>query len=477
MKKSIKITLSILVLVLIGYFGYTHFKKTSVLLNVIHKDAESVIKVGVHDIKKTLFLDVLSSPSYYWKNTKLYKDNKKDDSKEDEGIGVDFKPYAMVFYTIKDIDNTLFTTFKIDDSEAFEKYIKKYAQKKKSLITNNEIGYKNLILEKSKLILAWNSERIAVALTLDAPLEKLKVVFEDVLLKNQLISDKNHKIIKQLSSSYDHIVYLKNESLIRLNFKDKDAIIDGNIFTQKADAYKTSTTYNSLPEASLHLYFDANFNNIEHKTAFTKRLDNLSFFSKNNIEASQLADKTNGFLSIGIKGTTMQSDTIVSYEYDDNFEKVAVKKLQEKEVPKISINLGVNKNKNLNTYLKNQGAIKNDVLLSIPYYTFYTKENSNNIAFSTVKEDIKTEEKNSSSFFNLDVNFNRLQEDISIPTANEVFGLLETFNISANQLKGTNHIKIEGCLTGKSEDVNIISQIFFGLEKQKTEEELGNENN
>ncbi len=57
-----------------------------------------------------------------------------------------------------------------------------------------------------------------------------------------------------------------------------------------------------------------------------------------------------------------------------------------------------------------------------------------------------------------------------------MFGLLETLNLRANQLKGTNQIKIEGCLIGKSEDVNIISQIFFGLEKQKAEEDLVNEN-
>jgi len=50
LKKKLKITLTLLVLVVLGYFGYTHFKKTSILLNVIHKDAESVIKIGVHDI-------------------------------------------------------------------------------------------------------------------------------------------------------------------------------------------------------------------------------------------------------------------------------------------------------------------------------------------------------------------------------------------------------------------------------------------
>ncbi|WP_340154612.1 hypothetical protein [uncultured Winogradskyella sp.] len=476
MKKSLKITLSILLLVLVGYFGYTHFKKTSVLLNVIHEDAESVIKVGVHDITKTIVLDALSSPSYYWKNTKTYKDNKKDDSKEDDGIGVDLKPYAMAFYTIKHIDNTIFTTFKIDDIEAFKKYIDKYAKEKSSVIINDAKGYKKLTLEKSKLMLAWNSEKIAVALTLDTPLDKLKTVFEDVLLKDKLISDKNHDIIKKLSSTSDHIVFVNKESLITLNFKDKGAIVHGDIYTKDSEIYKTSTTYNSLPEASLQLYFDANFNNKENEKAFSKNFENVSFFSKNNIEVAELANRTNGFFSAAIIGRTTQLDTIISYDYDDNFEKVAVKKLQEKEVPKITINLGVNENESLDTYLKNNGAIANDVLLSIPYYTFYAKENNQIVSFNTTKEKLKTEEKNSASFFKLDVDFNHLQKDITISRANDVFALLETLNIEANQLKGTNKIKIVGNLLGKNEDVNIISQIFFGLQKIEAEENSSNEN-
>lgn len=475
MKKFLKITLSILLLVLIGYFGYTHFKKTSVLLNVIHKDAESVIKVGVHDITKTLVFDALSSPGYYWDNTKSYKDSKKDDSKEDDDIGVDIKPYAMAFYTIKNIDNTFFTTNNIDDTEAFEAYIDKYAKEKSRSITSNKKGYKTLVLEKSKLILAWNSEKIATALTLDVPLNKLETIFEDVLLDDKLISDKNHHFIKKLSATSDHIVFVNNESLITLNFKDNKAVLEGNIYTKVSDIYNTNTKYTSWKGASLQLYFDANFNNKENKNSFIHRLENLSFFTKNNLEVAQLVDRSNGFLSLEIKGTTIQKDTIVSYDYDDNFEKVEVKKLQEKEVPKIAINLGVNKNESLNTYLENQGAIVNNVLLSMPYYTFYTEELNNKMALTTAKEKLETVETNSSSFFMLNVNFNGLQEDISIPGANEIFALLDVFNIEANQIKGTNQVKLEGNLLGKNDDVNIISQIFFGLENKDTEENLDKE--
>ena len=467
MKKYLKITLSILLLLLIGYFGYRHFKKTSILLDVIHEDAESVMKIGVHDITKTLVLDALSSPSYYWKKTRSYERDKKKDSLKDDDKGVDLRPFSIVFYTIKAIDNTLFATFKIDDLEAFENYINKYSKKKSSAISTDAKGYKHLSLEKSKLVLAWDSEKLAAALTSSTPIEKLKGIFEDVLLNDKLISDKNHDFIKRLSGASDHITFARKESLIGLNFKDGEAVMNGTFYTEAKNTFKTNITHNRLPEASLHMHFDANFDKPENHNDFSKRLKELSFFTKNNLEINELLDKTNGFLSITIKGTTKQSDTIVSYEYDDNFEKVAIKTLQEKKAPKVLLNIGSSDKKNLKDYLKTQGAIKNEILTSIPYYTFYAKENSKGILFNTTKGTIVTEEKNSSSFFRLETNFDRLQDDVSIPGANKIFSLLKALEIEANQVEGTNQIEIQGKLSAKEEDVNIISQIFFELKKRK----------
>ncbi|WP_282042096.1 DUF4836 family protein [Winogradskyella flava] len=469
MKKYLKISLSILLLLLIGYFGYKHFKKTTILLDVIHEDAESVIKIGVHDITKTLILDALWSPSYYWKKTGSYKKDKKKDSLKGDDKGVDLKPFSIVFYTIKAVENTLFTTFKIDDTEAFENYINKYSKKKSITILADSKGYKHLSLGKSKLILAWNTEKLAVALTSGTSIEKLKTVFEDVLLHNKLISDKNNDIIKKLSAASDHITFARKESLIGLNFKDGQAIIDGTIHTEIPNTFKTNITHNRLPEASLQMYFDANFDKQENNNILSRRLKDLSFFTKNNLEVKELVDRTNGFLSITIRGTTKQADTIVSYEYDDNFEKVAVKTLEEKKVPKVSMHIGTNDNESLEEYLTTQGAIKNNILTSIPYYTFYAEENSNGILFNTTKETTVTEEKNSSSFFRLETSFDGLQDDMSIPGANDIFSLLNTLEIEANQVEGTNQIEIQGKLSAKQEDINIIPQIFFGLQQKKAD--------
>ena len=474
MKKKLKITLTLLVLVVLGYFGYTHFKKTSILLNVIHKDAESVIKIGVHDITKTLVLDAFSSPSYYWKNTKFFKKDKEKDTIKNDGKGVDLRPYSIVLYTIKNIDNTFFATFKIDDTDAFKTYISKYSKEKSSAIKTDKNGYKHLVLEKSKLVLAWNSKRLAVALTTGASLEKLKTVFKDVLIDEKLISDKDHNLIKKLSTNTEHITYVDKESLIALNFKDNKAVLNGTVFKKNTDTYKTNTTYSNFTNPSLHLFFDGNFNHTENKNTFIKRLEKSSFLTKNNIEVAQLVENTSGFLSIGINGTTIQTDTIVSYQYDDNFEKVPVKTLQEKSVPKISINLGTNDDKSLKNYLIKQGAITNNVLTSVPYYIFYAEENSNVTSFKTTKDTEAKEEKNSSNFFEANVNFNRLKNDVSIPGTDEIFELLEVLKLEANQIKGTNQIKIKGNLSAKEEDINIISQLFFGLKERAAKDNSEN---
>lgn len=451
---------------MIGYFVYSHFKKTAVLTNVIHKEAESVLKIGIHDIKKTLVLDVLSAPSYYWSNSSFSKRETKKDSIEDKGKGIDFMPYSVVFYTMKDVKNTLFSTFKINDTTIFNEYITKYVTEKKETIKNTK-DYKYVSLEKSKVVLAWNSEKLAVAIAPELTINKVQTVFNDVLLKDKLISDKNHSLIKQLANTTDHLVYIKDKSINTINFIDGRAQVRGFMYTDKPDIYNPETVFYTVPNTSLQFFYDANFENKENKDLVLKSIEGVSFFKKNNIDVKTLLDRTNGFFSLEINGSTIQKDTIITYAYDDNFDKVATKTLQEKTVPKILIHLGA-EDKSLNTYLKAQGAIQNNILTAMPYYTFYTKEDLLNTYFSTSNKSIATKKRVNPNFLNLKVNFKSLAKDIEIPKLKEVSVLLEDFILQAKQKEGTNELEIKGKLSGVNKDVNIITQLFFGLQEKDT---------
>tara|TARA_R110000796_G_scaffold183498_2_gene299970 strand:- start:37190 stop:38587 length:1398 start_codon:yes stop_codon:yes gene_type:complete len=459
MKKFLKITLSLLVILVIGYFIYTKYQKTVVFKNVVHIDAESVIKVSIHDIKKTLIFDALSSPKYYWNNAQFSEKKKENDTIEEPEKGIDLLPYALVFYTIKEVENTVFTTFKIDDATFFEAYALRYFKEKNIPVHKEQYNY--VIDEKSKMIAAWNSERLSIAFSPNIAYQDCKSIFDDVLLENKLISDRDNFYMDKLRASDDHITYLKGNSEVTLNFRDGKAVLKGMLYSELPRTFKSETSYTTIPNASLQLYIDANFKNDVHKKVVAHVLEGASFFKKNNIEVSTFLSKVNGSFSLAIKGTTTQKDTIITYEYDDNFEKVEIKQIQEKKVPAIMMNIS-SENK-LNDYLTSQGAIQQGVLTAIPYYTFYAKQDALNATFTTVEQDIATQKMTGSYFFSLKTDFRLLQQDISIPKVNKVTTLLESLEINARQ-GDENKIELRGNLQGMNADINILSQLFFSLQ-------------
>ena len=440
---------------------YSFFQKKAVLKGVVHTEAESVIKIGIHDIKKTLLLDILSSPKYYWKNAKIARSKKEKDTIKDSGKGIDPQTYSIVFYTMKNHQNTYFSTLKIDDSEAFEIYILDYFKNINVPIETSE--YKYAIDKKSKLVLAWTADKLAIAFHLEPSFDKCKAVFDDVLLKDMLMYDTNNSYLKRLISSENHLTYLKNDSEISINFLDGKAILSGVWFTKNPNQFKTEIRYTADPNASLLWYFDGNFENEENRKWASTVMESFSFFEKNNLNPTLLTAQMNGMMSVSVKGTTIQSDTIITYEYDENFEKVETKSIQEKKAPIIVLNLG--SNTNLNTYLKEQGALANGILMALPYYSFYAQEDSINSIFSTSKHHSILKSKTGSYFFNLEVDFENLQKDLSIPKAEKVIEIVESLRINARQ-EAENTVVLKGKLSGKIPDINIISQLFFQLQEQ-----------
>ncbi len=461
MKKLLKIILSLSAVLVFIYFAYTHYQKKAVLKNVIHTDAESFVKIGLHDLQKTLFFDALVSPRYYWKNAKISKDKKEKDSLDAMDKGINLMPYSLVLYTVKNVKNTLFTTFKIDDPALFEIFSKQYFKELNTSINN--ANYQHATNEKAKLIFAWNDKHLVVALSPKGSFEACKEVFDEILLQNKVIKDDDQAIIKQLSATNDHITFIHGDSKVTLNFNDGQAILEGLLYTDAPKTFANQISYNTIPDASFQLYFDANFAQEKNREWVISALEDISFFDKNNLDITTLVAKSKGNLSISIKGTTQQTDTIITYEYDDNFEKVETKATQEKRVPVICIDMGAEAG--LNTYLKEQGALEKGILKAIPYYTFYADKDSANTAFSTLKGEQLSQKKTGSYLFNLETNFAALQKDLQIPKADKLVELLRSLRITAQQTIG-NKVVVKGRIEATQSNINIISQLFFGMQEK-----------
>lgn len=463
MKKFLKGFLLFALLGILGYWAYKYYNKTASLVDRIHEDAESVIKVDLHQIKETLVWDALSSPGYYYDHSKRDTDKEKTkDSTADKGV--DLQPYTAVFFTVKDVENIVFTTLDIQNSVAFETYIAKEIAKKKGTIQKDRDGlYRYAIVEKNKVAFAWNKEQLVIGLALSLEHKKVAAVFKDILIEERLIRDKSHPLITTLSKADDHITYVRKEDQIGINFEDGMATIEGNLVSKTPNSFLPEIAVQRVPNASFQIHWDYNFEQEKHKTTFIKNLEKLSFFEKNNLDVEMIANRTNGFFSLAVKGRTMQTDTVITYTYDDNFEKIAQKSTQEKEVPKIHINLGA-ENESLKEYLIDRDAVEQDVFKAFPYYNFYVKEGTLNTSFDTFKANMPTKKLVTSNFFDCKIDFKRLQEDLNIPQTKALFQLLDSSRFRAYQSEG-NQIVLKGNFKGLKEDINILSQLFFGLQE------------
>ena len=461
MKKLAKIFLGLVVLSILGYSGYKQLKKKPSLLGKIHVDADSAIKVGVQEIKETLFLDALTSPSYYFKRAD-FSDFGDGDEPND---GINLLPYNLLFYTLPDVKNTLFSTFSIKDSNAFEAYIAKEIEKKSATIEYGSAeSYRFAKIEKSKMVLAWNTEKLVVAFSSEPNSIAFQKVFKDVLVDRKTISDGNHELIKTLTDYEDHIVYVKDNGSTTINFEDGKAVISGNLITTTPQKFMPEITTEAVPNASLQFYFDANFENVSNKEEFITALSDAPFLRKNNLDITKIADRTNGYFSLAVAGKTIQNDTIITYTYDDNFEKIEQRSLREKEVPKMHINLGA-ENQSLKDYLIAQKTIdKNEIFEPFPLYKVYVKDGPMNTVFDTFEGRMITQKQISSSFLGCQIDFQKLREDLDIPLLNAHFKNLLKMQLFASQKEG-NRVRLKGDITAANPDINIISQL--APEKQR----------
>ncbi|QCX02007.1 hypothetical protein FGM00_18505 [Aggregatimonas sangjinii] len=455
MRRFLKVVLIILALFAIAYFGYKELQQTSSLLGKVHVNADSAIKIGIHDIKETLILDALAAPLFYYEQTKFSKSD--DEDAPDKGI--DLSPYNLVLFTVPDIENTFFGTLEIKDSKSFEAYIAKELEKKSATVDETpNSDYQFAKIEKSKIILAWNTEQLVFALALDQKPESFHSIFKDVLTDGKTISDGDHSLITALADHDNHVIFANSSGNITLDFEDGKALIAGNILTDNPQRFQSEISIDSIPDTSFMMYLDANFENALNKEKVVNVLESVSFFQKNALNVSELANRTNGFLSLAIAGTTKQLDTVITYDYDDNFEKVEELSLQERQVPKAHITLG-GENQSLKDYLIAQKAIDtNGIFKPFPLYTLYVKEGSMNTVFDTFEENLVAQKQLSSSFFGCRIDFRKLTADMDVPRLGPYVADLREMKVFATQKEG-NQVMVHGELTATHPNINILSQL------------------
>jgi hypothetical protein len=443
MKKFLIITAAIVILLLISYFCFFKYRQIQANNVSIPVSTIALIKVNVDELYKTIAVSYIKHPSQYSGADKKGIKEKV----EDLNTGLKIPANIYVYALNGKAKTTFFSSFEITDTLAFNRFI---AKNSSLPLIKKDAGY--FLSKDSTVCILFNKTNAAVAYTPQK--EQVKTVLTEILNQKNMVKIGESKFSKLVDLS-DHIAFQNIDNLSKINFTD------GKINFSNECVYKLiepalKPQHRVLnPESTISMWLNGKF-----KPGLPKKSQavNPPFFSKSN-----LLKFYNGYLDFEWTNTTKQVDTVVGYEYNNDFERVEKKILKERKIPQISINVSAN-DQEVSNYLKSLGLLDQSTgkisSAMIPLYQVYFKGNNGNVQLSTLQS-IKPDLKRISSedFFYLKVDFKKLSKQMTMPLMTENLRNFSQLEIKAKSI-GKDKIKLESELLFLNENANALIQLF-----------------
>lgn len=441
MVKFLKITAAILVLLLLFYFGFFKYRQIQANKILIPATTETLLKINVDELYKTIAVSYLKHPSQYDGADKKGIKEKVNDL--NTGLKI---PANIYIYALKGtIQNTFFSRLEIADSVAFNRFV----LKKLSLIKKDSNFFQSA---DSTICLLLNKKTVALAFT--PKKESVKMVLEEILAQKNMVKISDSKF-RELAGFSDHLSFQNAENLSRINFNDGKIALHSEMVNKWFEPAVQPEHRILNSESTVSIWLNGKF-----KPGLSK---------KNTTVSSSPLSKDNflkfykGYLDFEWTNTITQVDTIVGYEYNDDFEQVEKKILQDHKIPSITINLNAD-DKAVSNYLKSLGALDESTgkisSAIIPLYQFYFKGSNGNVQLSTIKSarpDLKRA--SSDEFFYFKVDFKKLISQTSIPLIADKMGTFSQLEIKAKS-SGKDKIKLESELLFLNKDSNALIQLL-----------------
>ncbi|ETZ20729.1 hypothetical protein [Pedobacter sp. V48] len=427
------------VLILASVYGYFKFREYKSYQEVIHADASLIVKIDVDKIYKTMVLDYLNNPSYYMG---------KNDDELKTGLAI---PGNVFIYTVGSKSyKTYFCSLPIADLTLLKQFIKQRLGV--NTFKNAGHGITLATSKDGKLTAAFNLKTFAVAYTLKN--ENVVDILIDLLDKKNLLSDKDQKIAS-LKNANTHLTYAFKgytgagefkDGVIHLNgyFNFDDLDIQGKVFTHRVfDKH-----------ASIKMWLNA-------------RLLNGKPYSEIQIKGHRIYPDSllkyyQGYLDLEFAGVVNQIDTVVTYEYNDDFEKEEVRSLRAAQVPGI-IGTTRAQSKPLINYLVKEGLLDTCGVISRQVFPLYTLYGKNDTGFFTLSTDrnikVSTLSEKSPYFFYFEMDFNHLNGLRQFPLLEKYTKSLDMIRIKAiNTSKEKKYFEMD--LNFKMGNINALAQLF-----------------
>ncbi|SMC81618.1 hypothetical protein SAMN04488101_103233 [Pedobacter nyackensis] len=428
---------AVILLLLVATYAYLELRKYKSYRNRVHADADFIVKIDADKLYRTLAIDYLRNSSHY---------KRKKGGAIKSGLNI---PANIFIYTVHSKSlQTYFCSLPVADTATLKSFIKKELGISQFKNTGK---YLRGTSANGQTTVAFNNHTFAAGYSLTK--ENTNDVLEDLLNAQNLLEDKDPKL-KQLKAINAHLAYVFKEHTGTGDFKDGLMHLQGD-FNFKG--------FNVDGKVFNHRVFD--------KHAIVKMWLNTSINSNDKYAAFQVKDHTiypdsllkycKGYIDLELTSPAIQTDTLITYEYNDDFEKEEIITPRTVKVPGINSIINADAG-SLLTYLNKEDIVSSGIVNRqlFPLYSVYAKTSISAVMLSTNKHAaFSSSRQNSPYFFYLEADFEKLKAQGQFLLLESYIKQVTNLKVKAwNRIPGQSHFEMD--LYFKLKHINALGQLF-----------------
>jgi len=389
MKKVLFISAAVMVLLLIVGYGYLQSRKYNSFKVHIHNGASLLLKVNVDGL---LF--------------EMGYGNKQNKKNVPRGLSI---PANVFIYNLHGKSPlTFFCSLPVKDTAALSNYLSKVMNV--SFTGRNPDGELSGRSKDGRLTVLYDAKNIAFSYSVVK--ENATVILNDILKGRNTLKNSDPKI-QQLKRSAAHFFYTDEKYSGEGNIKDNLLVMTGSFPIAGLGVPDQSVeNMNLIGKPVLKIWLNADLKKFLHRQSLA--LKNFT------IPLDSIAKNYGGYAALELGNYTTQENQEVTYDYNDDFEKVELLKTKKVKVPDF---VGVMKGKAipLVNYLQKNNILQNNLVNKdlFPLYNVYTENDESILLFSTAKTVTKSPAiSNTTSFFSATIDFNQIRKFNQFPILN-----------------------------------------------------------
>lgn len=395
MKKVLVRSAAALVLLLIAAYGYLQYRTHRSYQFSVYKEASLIFRINVDEVIR----NAGAGPVHQLYLT--FSQKKQATGYLPSGFTL---PSNIFCYNITGRSpGTFFCVLPVTDTLQLKQYLKtmfKVGQFKTD--TEGRVSGKT---GDERLTAVYDAQHLAIAWSLKK--ENVSAALISMLDSRNCLTDKD-TVIQQLKASDAPVTYHYQNYSGALTLKDNSILIKGSFPLEQMHIPEQSFTHAAFhKDAALQLWINAGL-------AGPAQLH----LKNHSLERDTILKYYGGLAIIEMGNTIKQQNKVISYEFNDNFEKTAQVTVKEVPVPDISITMNGNAPALLH-YLQQQQVVTADYQLNkdvFPLYEAYSKSNNEVLQFSTNRmKALPALTVKTPYFFFASVDFNKISKQHHFP--------------------------------------------------------------